>query len=75
MALKDREEVIASLLEVTKNGATKAKMRSTLSVAPTQLRKILAELMDKGFLHFVEAQQLYNTTHKGYLFLNTLTQK
>jgi hypothetical protein len=27
MALKDREEVIASLLEVTENGATKAKMR------------------------------------------------
>jgi predicted transcriptional regulator len=75
MALKDREEVIASLLEVTKNGATKAKMRSTISVAPTQLRKILAELMDKGFLHFVETQQLYITTHKGYLFLNTLTQK
>jgi len=50
-------------------------MRSTLSVAPTQLRKILAKLVDKGFFHFVEAQQLYITTHKGYLFLNTLTQK
>jgi len=50
-------------------------MRSALSVAPTELGKILAELVDKGFLHFVDVQQLYITTHKGYLFLNTLTQK
>jgi len=75
MALKDREEVIASLLEVTEKWSDKSKDEGTLSVAPAQLRKILAELVDKGFLHFVEVQQLYITTHKGYLFLNTLTQK
>jgi predicted transcriptional regulator len=75
MALRDREEIIASLLELSKNGVTKAKMRSAISLTPTQLRKILAESVDKGFLQFVVAQQLYITTHKGYLFLRTLTQK
>jgi predicted transcriptional regulator len=70
MALGSREDIIVQLLEMSKNGSTKAKMKNSLSVSHTQLRKILAELVDIGLLQFVELEQLYITTHKGHLFLN-----
>ncbi|MFY9797187.1 MAG: hypothetical protein WAJ93_16005 [Candidatus Nitrosopolaris sp.] len=36
-----------------------------------QLRKITAEIVDKKFLRYVEHQQVYITTDKGYIFLNS----
>ena len=53
MSLEIREDIIVQLLELSKNGTTKAKMKSTLFVSHSQLRKILAELVDKRFLQFV----------------------
>jgi predicted transcriptional regulator len=47
-------------------------MINDLSVSRVQLRMVLAELVDRGFLRFVEPQQLYITTHKGLKFLNKL---
>jgi predicted transcriptional regulator len=47
-------------------------MKNSLSISPIELRKILAELVDKGFLQFIEPQQLYITTHKGHLFLKKI---
>ncbi|MDF2769364.1 MAG: hypothetical protein K0S91_2199 [Nitrososphaeraceae archaeon] len=44
-------------------------MKSNLSISNTQLREILSELVDKGFLQFIEPQQQYITTHKGLKFL------
>jgi predicted transcriptional regulator len=72
MALGNREDTIVQLLKLSKNGTTKAKMKNSLSISPTELRKILAELVDKGFLQFIEPQQLYITTHKGHLFLKKI---
>jgi predicted transcriptional regulator len=70
MSFESREDTSAQLLELSKSGTTKAKMKSSLSISNTQLRKILAELVDKGFLKFIEPQQQYITTHKGLKFLN-----
>ena len=70
MSLESREDTSAQLLELSKSGTTKAKMKSSLSISNTQLRKILAELVDKGFLQFIEPQQQYITTHKELKFLN-----
>ena len=70
MSLESREDISVQLLELSKSGTTKAKMKSSLSISNTQLRKILAELVDKGFLQFIEPQQQYITTHKGLKFLN-----
>ena len=70
MSLESREDTSAQLLELSKSGTTKAKMKSSLSISNTQLRKILAELVDKRFLQFIELQQQYITTHKGLKFLN-----
>jgi predicted transcriptional regulator len=70
MSLESKEDISVQLLELSKSGTTKAKMKSRLSISNTQLRKILAELVDKGFLQFIEPQQQYITTHKGLKFLN-----
>ena len=71
MSLESRDDTSAQLLELSKSGTIKAKMKSSLSISNTQLRKILAELVDKGFLQFIEPpQQQYITTHKGLKFLN-----
>lgn len=70
MSLESIEDISVQLLELSKSGTTKAKMKSSLSVSNTQLRKILAELVDKGFLQFIEPQQQYITTHKELKFLN-----
>ena len=48
MSFVSREDIIVQLLELSKSGTTKAKMKGSLSVSNTQLRKILAELVDKG---------------------------
>jgi predicted transcriptional regulator len=74
MSLVSREDIIVQLLELSKSGTTKAKMKSTLSVSHSQLRKILAEVVDRRFLQFVEPHRLFITTHKGLLFLKTPTQ-
>ena len=47
-------------------------MINDLTISRVQLRKVLAESVDRGFLRFVEPQQLYITTHKGLKFLNKL---
>ena len=70
MSLESIEDISVQLLELSKSGTTKAKMKSSLSVSNTQLRKILAELVDKGFLQVIEPQQQYITTHKGLNFLH-----
>jgi predicted transcriptional regulator len=34
-----------------------------------QLRRIMAEIVDRGLLHYIEAHRIYITTDKGYIFL------
>jgi predicted transcriptional regulator len=34
-----------------------------------QLRRIMAEIVDKELLHYIEARRIYITTDKGYIFL------
>ena len=70
MSLESIEDISVQLLELSKSGTTKAKMKSSLSVSNTQLRKILAELVDKGFVQFIEPQHQYITTHKWLKALN-----
>ncbi len=75
MSFESREDISVQLPELSKSGTTKSKMKSSLSISNTQLRKILAELVDKGFLQFIEPQQQYITTHKGLKFLNRKYKK
>jgi hypothetical protein len=34
-----------------------------------QLRRIMAEIVDKDLLHYIEASGIYITTDQGYIFL------
>jgi hypothetical protein len=34
-----------------------------------QLRRIMAEIVDKDLLHYIEARRIYITADQGYIFL------
>lgn len=70
MATDDVSMITANILEVCKNGCTKEKIIEQMYLSHDQLRRITAEIVDKGFLRYIEHQQIYITTDKGYIFLN-----
>jgi hypothetical protein len=65
-----RESMIAKILELSKHGATMTKLTRDLSMTRRQLRRTMAELVDRGLLRFTFTNQGYITTHKGYIFLD-----
>ncbi|MFY9798925.1 MAG: winged helix-turn-helix domain-containing protein [Candidatus Nitrosopolaris sp.] len=71
MAIDDASTIIADILKVCKNGCTKEKIIDETNLSHDQLRRITAEIVDKGFLRYLEHQQVYITTDKGYIFLDS----
>jgi len=65
-----RESMIVKILELSKHGATMTKLTRDLSMTHRQLRRIMAELVDRGLLRFTFTNQGYITTHKEYIFLD-----
>ena len=70
MRAQTKDSVIAKILELSRHGATTTKLTHDLSMTYRQLRRIMAELVDRGFLRFTFTNQGYITTQKGYIFLN-----
>lgn len=70
MATDDVSLITADILKVCKNGCTKEKILEQTHLSHDQLRRISAEIVDKGFLRYIDHQQIYITTDKGYIFLN-----
>jgi predicted transcriptional regulator len=72
MAAIDDDEyaLMADILKVCKNGCTKEKIIEETHLSHDQLRRITAEMVDKEFLQYIEHQQVYITTDKGYIFLD-----
>lgn len=70
MGAQTREYVIAKILDLSKHGATMTKLTHDLSMTYRQLRRTMAELVDRGLLRFTFTNQGYITTHKGYIFLD-----
>jgi predicted transcriptional regulator len=70
MATDDVSLITADILKVCKNGCTKEKIIEQTHLSRDQLRRISAEIVDKGFLRYIDHQQIYITTDKGYIFLN-----
>jgi predicted transcriptional regulator len=70
MAIDDVSLITANILKVCKNGCTKEKIIEQTHLSHDQLRRITAEIVDKGFLRYIDHQQIYITTDKGYIFLN-----
>src|SRR5919197_1256754 len=69
------DTIMANILEVCKNGCTEDKIIEQLHLSHEQLRRITAEMVDKGLLHYVEHNLAYITTDKGYIFLNRRQQQ
>ena len=63
---------MAKILEVSKYGVTKTKLIHELSMTYRQLRRIMAELVDRRYLRFIISQEVYITTHRGHVFLDKL---
>lgn len=70
MGAQTRESMIAKILELSKHGTTMTKLTHDLSMTHRQLRRTMAELVDREFLRFTFTNQGYITTHKGYTFLD-----
>jgi predicted transcriptional regulator len=68
MATDDVSLITANILKVCKNGCTKEKIIEQTHLSHDQLRRITAEIVDKGFLRYID-QQIYITTDKDTYFL------
>ena len=71
MSIDEASTIIADILKVCKDGCTKEEIIEETHLSHDQLRRITAEIVDKGFLRYVEHQQVYITTDKGYIFLDS----
>ncbi len=70
MTFRSENDIVVKILELSKEGSTKVKKMNDLFISHVQLRKTLAELVDKRLLKYIEPKQLYITTDKGIKFLN-----
>ncbi len=64
-----------TILKTCENGCTKDKIIQETQLSHDQLRRIMAEMVDKELLHYIEASSAYITTDKGYIFLNRRQQQ
>ncbi len=74
MRSRSDPDILVKVLEATGIGATKAELLAKLpSLSSSQLRRIGAELSDKGYWRpDPNDNNRYVTTHRGYVYLNRL---
>lgn len=65
----NNDDTFASILSIAKEGASKKQIAQTLSISNQQLRRLTAELVDRGMLHMDLKTQIFVTTDKGHIFL------
>jgi predicted transcriptional regulator len=62
-------KIIAEIVKVYTDGCTEQKIMEQTHLSHDQLRRIMAEIVDKELLHYIEARRVYITTDRGYIFL------
>ena len=62
-------DVIAEILKICTDGCTEQKIMEHTQLSHDQLRGIMAEVVDRELLHYIELRHIYITTDKGYIFL------
>ncbi len=65
----DGDDMYASILSIAKEGASKKQIAQELSISNQQLRRLTAELVDRGMLRIDLKKQIFVTTDKGHDFL------
>jgi predicted transcriptional regulator len=62
-------KIIAEILNICTDGCTEQKIMEQTHLSHDQLRRIMAEIVDKELLHYIEVRRIYITTDQGYIFL------
>ena len=62
-------KIIAEILKVCTDGCTEQKIMEQTHLSHDQLRRIMAQIVDKELLHYIESRRVYITTDIGYIFL------
>jgi len=62
-------KIISEILKTCTDGCTEQIIIEQTHLSHDQLRRIMAEIVDRDLLHYVEARRIYITTDQGYIFL------
>jgi predicted transcriptional regulator len=65
----NNDDIYASILFIAKEGASKKEIAETLSISYQRLRRLAAELVDRGMLRPDVKKRVFVTTDKGHVFL------
>lgn len=68
---KSKDDIYASILSFAKEGASKKDITEALSISHQQLRRLAAELVDRGMLRLDVKKRVFVTTDKGHVFLQS----
>ncbi len=62
-------KIITEILKICTDGCTEQNIMEQTQLSHDQLRRIMAEIVDRELLHYIEARRIYITTDQGYIFL------
>jgi predicted transcriptional regulator len=68
-AQTNKNDICASMLLIAKEGESKKEIAEALSMSDQQLRRLTAELVDRGMLRLDAKKGIFLTTDKGHFFL------
>ena len=69
MKYRSRTEIVSMILEAANGGATKTKIMYKAFLSYAQLKEYLSVLIENNLLEYLEGNQGYKTTEKGFNFL------
>ena len=70
MKYRSRIDIMATILEATRVGASKTKIMYQAYLSYEQVQNYLRFLQEKDLLYYEKGTQLYRTTESGLKFLN-----
>ena len=62
-------KIITEILKICTDGCTKQNIMGQTQLSHDQLKRIMAEIVDRELLHYIEARRIYITTDQGYILL------
>jgi predicted transcriptional regulator len=62
-------KIITEILKICTDGCTEQNIMEQTQLSHDQLRRIMAEIVDRELLHYIETRHIYITTDQGYIFL------
>jgi predicted transcriptional regulator len=65
MKYRSRTEIVCTILEATRTGATKTKIMYKAYLSYAQLKEYLTYMGDSGIIRYEEGTQVYRITEKG----------